>query len=421
MKIFTHYQTYLSRTSLIKVLLVVVSCVIGVSSATSVYALNPSDYPGQNVLFYSENTAACTDPPSSALSGNTNLEKIYLYMMGKGLKDYQAAGVVGNISVESGGNPINAQKGADTKDPSGITGPIGGGNAWGIIQWDPGNRAIGYAAQAKIKGAIYELSTQLDIVWWHMTVETPTGKTTIETPTGKMKFIDAYKQTTDVVDATNLFERGMEGAGHPSMTDRIKAAQLALKQYGSGITDPVADPTLTTDLVPATSTSCLPGGGSTNGASVVSIAQAELAKNVKEWDSNALKYTDNGRFAWCASFVSWVYKESGQTITKGSAGGWLHASVLEMRSWFKANGVYFDAGTQTPQPGDIAFYVQSEAKSGQNLGAGPSAEHVNIVETVSSDGSSMTAIGGNQDSQVTRWKVNIKAGQYALVGFGRMK
>jgi len=418
MSILTHRKTHFTRISLMKAFLVMISCVIGVSSATSVYALEPDDYSGQDVFFYSKDTAVCATSPPSALSGNTNLEKIYRYMVGKGLKDYQAAGVVGNISVESGGNPINAQKGADTKDPSGITGPIGGGNAWGIIQWDPGKRAIGYAAQAKIKGAIYELSTQLDIVWWHMTVETPTGKTTIETPTGKMKFIDAYKQTTDVVDATNLFERGMEGAGHPSMTDRIKAAQLALKQYGSGITDPVADPTLTTDLVPATSTSCLPGGGSTNGASVVSIAQAELAKNVKEWDSNALKYTNGGTFPWCASFASWVYKESGQTISGGSAGGWLHAGVLEMRSWFKAHGVYFDAGTQAPQPGDIAFYVQTEAKAGQNLHGD---QHVNIVETVSSDGNSMTAIGGNQSNQVTRWKVNIKAGQYALVGFGRMK
>ncbi|MEO5948775.1 MAG: phage tail tip lysozyme [Candidatus Saccharimonas sp.] len=391
---------------LVKGVFIMLACVVALTNTTSVYALEPADYSGQDIFFYSKNAGVCEGSP--ALGGGDNLLEIYKYMIRKGLTDFQAAGVVGNISQESGGNPINAQKGADTKDPSTITGPIGGGNGWGIIQWDSGSRVIGYAKQAGATGPIYELSTQLDIVWWHMTTETPTSK---------KGFLEEYKKTTDVESATTAYEHGMEGAGKPRMTDRITAANLALKTYSTGTSTATTDPSATLDSTSATSGSC-PPTGSADGASVVSIAQNELAKHVKEWDSNALKYTSGSRWAWCASFVSWVYKESGQTISGGSAGGWLHPSVLEMRSWFKKNGVYFKVGEQVPQPGDIAFYVQAEAKSGQVLGG---AHHVNIVETVSDSGDSMTAIGGNQSNQVTKWKVNIKAGQYALVGFGRMK
>lgn len=379
-------------------LLIIIALCCVISSPFSVYALEPADYSGQDVYFYSK-LAACAES-SSSLVGNSNLEKIYNYLLGKGLKDYQAAGAVGNISQESGGNPVNAQKGPDTKDPSTLTGPIGGGNAWGIVQWDSGSRAVGYAKQAKVTAPIYELSAQLDIVWWHMTVETPTSK---------RKFIDEYKKSTDIESATTSFEHGMEGAGKPNMTDRISAARGALKAYGSGTTNAVASdgttPADTTTPNSDCSSSNVPG--SQNGKTILGIAQAELAKGVREWDSNALKYTDGHKWAWCASFVSWVYKESGTPFTGGISGGWLIPGVDNMKAWFQKHGTYFNVGAGEPQPGDVAIYQNSYS-------------HVNIVEKYANG--MMTTIGGNQSNQVTRyptWKVSTHP--MGLVGFGRMK
>lgn len=159
------------------------------------------------------------------LSGADNFEKIYNYMTGKGLSPEQAAGVLGNIAIESGGNPIRAQVGPDTKDPAQFGTGIGVGKAWGLIQWDAGGRVIDYATRAGATGPIYELGTQLDIVWWHMNNSSPTGAENMYAE---------YKNITDVSQATQVYEVKMEGAGTPHMEDRILRAKEFLRQYGGG-------------------------------------------------------------------------------------------------------------------------------------------------------------------------------------------
>lgn len=185
-------------------------------------------YSSNDILFYDPRALDCTTEQGSGdsvLFGGNNLENIFNYFVGKGLSPAQAAGIVGNISQESMGNPKNAQKGPDTDDPSKITGPVGGGNAWGIIQWDAGARAIEYAKKAGITTPIGDLSTQLNIVWWHMNNETPTGA---------RNMLKNYKTITDVSAATRDYEKKMTGAGTPRLTNRLVAAQLALSEYGNG-------------------------------------------------------------------------------------------------------------------------------------------------------------------------------------------
>lgn len=386
----------------------IITLIFSLISTLPVRALEPADYSGQEVYFYSKE-AACTESgnPSDGTIGGSNIEKIYNFMISKGLADFQAAGVVGNIAVESHGDPtlvqLSYQKefgAANTNDPTPFGTKVGDGKAWGIIQWDAGGRAVEYAKRAGITGPIYELSTQLDLVWWHMTTETPTSK---------KNFIEEYKNTKDVIDATDTFEHGMEGAGKPAMTDRRQAAKNALKKYGSGTTG-----TADTEDTESTSVSssysddaCSPSSGNV-AETIVAIARAELAKNVKEWDKNALKYTNGNKWAWCASFVSWVYKEAGVPFTGGQDGGWLIPAVVNMKAWFEKNGTYFEVGKGDPQPGDVAIYL------------GSTYSHVNIVEKYE-DGK-MTTIGGNQSNRVTRypaWKVSEHP--MDLIGFGRLK
>lgn len=204
-----------------------------------IYAISPSEYGEQRIHWY--DPAACN--PSSAtnaISGSVNngsnednLKHVYSYMLGRGLTDIQAAGVVGNIAHESGGNPGKVQASysskiggvsntTDTEVVRAMGTDVGVGKAWGLIQWDAGGRAIAYAERAGITGPIGDMSTQLDLVWWHMNVETPTAK---------KNFMQEYTKVNELRAAVESYERGMEGAGDRAIPARVKAAQLALDTY----------------------------------------------------------------------------------------------------------------------------------------------------------------------------------------------
>ncbi|OGL35966.1 hypothetical protein A3F65_02595 [Candidatus Saccharibacteria bacterium RIFCSPHIGHO2_12_FULL_47_16b] len=160
------------------------------------------------------------------LIGSENAEKIFNFFISKGLSREQAAGAFGNIMRESGGDPENIQQPAGrTKDPSGLTEKTQG---WGIIQWTPGSKIIGLAEKAGITTPIYELSTQLELVWEHM------GNNPVVTKEFDLAY---YKTLTDVVEAVKYFEDKIEGAGVKALDERVKFAKSALTKYGSGSTD----------------------------------------------------------------------------------------------------------------------------------------------------------------------------------------
>jgi N-acetylmuramoyl-L-alanine amidase len=94
----------------------------------------PEDfYSGNDVLFW--NPDACTNGGGTGtLSGNSDAEKIWNFLIGKGLTAVQAAGVMGNIQAESGYIPTRHQGSGDLWN-SNYT-----GNAWGLAQWDGGRR-----------------------------------------------------------------------------------------------------------------------------------------------------------------------------------------------------------------------------------------------------------------------------------------
>lgn len=386
------------------VYLILVVAIAVTSISPSVHAvdgqreLTDQEYIQHGVTTYGNEKFECAESGSSTnvhtdAEGEKNLITIYNYMLKKGLTKEQAAGVVGNISIESGGYPDRLQG----KSPSnGSNNPDdAGGSGWGLIQWTPGTKVKGLQKQSGVSGHIYELGTQLDLVWWHMEKVTPTGKT---------EFNKRYKQVSDVTAATRLYMDDMEApaAATNHFANRVAAAKIALKYE------------IDENIVVAQSSggdSC--ASGAANAGDIVGIAEAELKKNVQEYDSNTMKYTDGNREAWCADFVSWVYKEAGTPFTDGASGGWRQASVLNLQAWFKSKHTYFKVGEQKPQPGDVAFYIGSQtADSG-------SSQHVNIVTKV--EGDTMTVIGGNQSDKVTEYTQAIKLGQSSLVGFGRMK
>jgi hypothetical protein len=80
----------------------------------------------------------------------TNLERIDAFLRGKGLSKAQAAGVEGNLTVESSLNPSAYNQGE---------------NALGIAQWEHGRLVnLGHYA-ANTHGSMQSLDTQLGFLW----------------------------------------------------------------------------------------------------------------------------------------------------------------------------------------------------------------------------------------------------------------
>lgn len=207
-------------------------------SESDIQLYNPNDCPPEQTnpsTDSSTNTnVCCSNPTSQSLtSGKDNEEKIWNFFIAKGLSPEQTAGIMGNMSQESGFEPTRAQSGGkrNVDDPSVFGTAVGVGKAWGLIQWDAGGRAIEYAKQAKITTPINQLDTQLNIIWWH---------TENTTPTGRQNILPEFKKSKTAREAASSWEHLMEGAGTPVMANRWAAADAALKKYGAATTAPVA-------------------------------------------------------------------------------------------------------------------------------------------------------------------------------------
>lgn len=92
----------------------------------------------QNILYYDLETASCISDSGTdvALTGLDNAQKIWNYLIAKGLTEIQTAGIMGNLSVETAGTF------SPTTQEGGKSPPFGG---YGIAQWTgtghPGDRA----------------------------------------------------------------------------------------------------------------------------------------------------------------------------------------------------------------------------------------------------------------------------------------
>jgi MYXO-CTERM domain-containing protein len=145
----------------------------------------------------------------------TNDQACYDYFVGKGLKNFQAAGIVGNLDQESGTDPTAVQS---------------GGPGRGIAQWSVGGRwdtdandnAVAYATQQN--QSVWSLNLQLDFIWYELTTFSSYG-------------LAALEATTNVSDATVAFQNDFEGCGTCDQSTRIAYAQAVLAAYGNNVVD----------------------------------------------------------------------------------------------------------------------------------------------------------------------------------------
>ncbi len=152
-----------------------------------------------------EDTATNED----ALSGNE--KAAYEYFVGKGLKNYQAAAIVGNLIQESSVVPTVAQ--------------FGGGPGRGIAQWSVGGRwdhdggdNVAWFAAAHNESR-WALQTQLDFTWYELTHFSGYG-------------LSELKAAGNISSATIAFQDRFEGCGQCDESNRIHDAEQVLSSFG---------------------------------------------------------------------------------------------------------------------------------------------------------------------------------------------
>jgi hypothetical protein len=227
-----------------------------------------------DVRFYGGNKIDLTDPDSkcenvdglTGVSGKNVKEWIWSYLIGKGLTEDQAAGLMGNMQRESGFIPTRHQnKTLDVFNDRGDQ-----GNAWGLVQWDGSRRYTEDLIKGHKGGVIGKLVTDKKhlekyVAKHYDPVFFPTGNlsgegyknipeddlkeltvfeldymytesTTIRNAIGGGgKEWDVMKQQTSLEAATKFWMENFERPGEPHLEERIQFAKAAKAEL-SGLT-----------------------------------------------------------------------------------------------------------------------------------------------------------------------------------------
>lgn len=310
--------------------------------------------------------------PATPLAGVDNAQKIFNFLIGKGLTKFQVAGIMGNIQAESGFNPNIEEK---TSRAS---------KGFGLVQWTFGRRTALESAARAAGVPASDLSFQLNYMWQELTTSY------------KSKVYEPLKSSTSLEQATYIWlERYEIPADIPKNKPiRLGFAQNIINQPWAQV---ASDITVTNDTAIESSSdtpTCNPGSISTGSSisEIIASATQEFAGGANEANGQYLKYTDGAKEPWCADFVSWILKQSGVPFTGGVSGGWRLPSAAGVKDYFVKNNVYHPARQgYVPQPGDIAVHSPGNIN------------HVNIVIAV--DGQKITTIGGNESNKIGKQTV----------------
>jgi hypothetical protein len=152
-----------------------------------------------------------SESTQAATTAFANDQPAFQFFVGKGLTNFQAAGIVGNLDQESGVDPGAVQ--------------YGGGPGRGIAQWSVGGRwdtsahdnVLDYAStRGESSGS---LNLQLEFIWYELAT-----------------FgygLSQLQATTNVTDATVVFMDKYEICGTCDQSQRVAYANAVLAAYGA--------------------------------------------------------------------------------------------------------------------------------------------------------------------------------------------
>lgn len=332
------------------------------------------------------------------LTGKNNEEKIWNYLVAKGLSKAGAAGLMGNLYAESALNPKNLQNSYEKKlgctddsytaaVDSGAYGNFAHDSAgYGLAQWTFWSRKQNMLAFARAAGkSIGDLEMQLDFLFKELSE-------------GYKAVFATLKTAQNVKAASDSVLVNFERPADQSSTAKTKRAgygQSYYDRYEKAVSKPG-------------------NGGNTMTEQelrqkVVGIAQSYIGCNERDgshrkiidlYNSHkplargyAMKYTD----AWCSTFASAVAIAAGLTdIIPTECGCEKHIQLFAAKGSWQENDAY------VPRPGDYVFYDWDDNGAGDDKGY---ADHVGIVEKVS--GQTITVIEGNYSNSVKRRNITV--------------
>ena len=219
-----------------------ITILLAFTQTVPVRALDQRFYAGNDILYYDPDAKdpCVTSTAGSAVSGNSNIAKMWNYLTGKGLTGEQAAGILGNIQEESEFSPFRHETGKPWE--------AGG---YGIVQWTDTRRTeivnkmnaampdlmqkyykeeYGKAASAS-KGYVPDgidvdvndkfLTFQLDFLYQEST--TRKVRSGIGAPSGITEW-EAIKSSKTIKDASNIWLLSFERPKDQSAAHQDKRA-----------------------------------------------------------------------------------------------------------------------------------------------------------------------------------------------------
>jgi murein DD-endopeptidase MepM/ murein hydrolase activator NlpD/lysophospholipase L1-like esterase len=156
-----------------------------------------------------------TSTGDQGLAGRNNAEKIFNYLVGKGLTAVQAAGIMGNLRQESSYNPSVDQNGDEP------------GGGYGIAQWTAGRRDALEAAAKKQGVPVDNLAFQLEYLYKE------SNRRTMRDFPDRIEW-EGLKEVAKLSDAVIYWEYNFERAGTPMLGARLQYAKEALAKYANG-------------------------------------------------------------------------------------------------------------------------------------------------------------------------------------------
>ena len=258
---------------------------------------------------------------TTPLAGDDNITKIFNYFLPKGYKDFQIAGMLGNMKSESGIAPQTLQgrpgkvTPVESLTPAQLAAPKLG---YGLVQWTPIRKMLDPVKAAGKDPNLLE--AQLDFLWDQLEGRTPSPE---------KKAGDHLKGTGDVASATLSFETKYERHSGGPQPQRIRDAEKILNDArAKGLTSsPVTNtPASTSGLTKAY----------VLGDSITVLAKDHYQKLFAGKNITPTISAVGGR--------SWTYKGDPK-VSVGTTGNGLQAVTIDKAAIAEAGAIIIALGT----------------------------------------------------------------------------
>lgn len=367
----TRFLNALIRNNYLRsVLFLIIALVVTVSS-NPVLAVQLSEEQRklfrQQVLYFDyDSSQLCTG--GSTIGGSNNEEKVWNFLSdpAKNLKDFQVAGIMGNMVHESGLNPNAAQPSTEKTAEEYVA--LGwdnmAGHAYGIVQWDRGSKLTD---NVKPLSDANKIEVQLEFLWNQLLGNEPVAESKV--------ILEDIRATTNTKDAVLAFQGNLSAGGSyygferpadqsGSVPERLAAAEQILKRNQGSTPSATA---------PGSPTSCLNSTSQAGGFVETVKAYAWPDYHKKPYLDMMPAYEDavrlsikEGRYVGgqqykgidCGGFVTTLMVNSGFEPNY-NYGGVIAAGAgpvsQHQEPWLKANWQQIHpASTADMQPGDVA-------------------------------------------------------------------